>query len=118
MELVHWLSNPYENTDLFLERSPIMYVNDAQTPLLIMHGKEDPRVNPGQSRELYRGIKMQTDTPVRLVLYPGEGHGNRRAAARYDYTLRMLRWFDWFLKEGKTELPPWRVDYELSPEVM
>jgi dipeptidyl aminopeptidase/acylaminoacyl peptidase len=118
MELVHWLTNPYENPDLFLERSPIMYVNDARTPLLIMHGKEDPRVNPGQSRELYRGIKMQTDTPVRLVLYPGEGHGNRRAAARYDYTLRMLRWFDWFLKEGKTELPPWRVDYELSPEVM
>ncbi len=118
MELVHWLSNPYENPDLFLERSPIMYVNNAQTPLLIMHGKEDPRVNPGQSRELYRGIKMQTDTPVRLILYPGEGHGNRRAAARYDYTLRMLRWFDWFLKEGKTELPPWKLDYELEPEVM
>lgn len=118
MELVHWLSNPYENPDLFLERSPIMYVNNAQTPLLIMHGKEDPRVNPGQSRELYRGIKMQVDTPVRLVLYPGEGHGNRRAAARYDFTLRMLRWFDWFLKEGRTELPPWRVEYELEPEVM
>lgn len=118
MELVHWLSNPYENPDLFLERSPIMYVNNAQTPLLIMHGKEDPRVNPGQSRELYRGIKMQTATPVRLILYPGEGHGNRRAAARYDYTLRMLRWFDWFLKEGKTELPPWKIDYELSPDIM
>jgi dipeptidyl aminopeptidase/acylaminoacyl peptidase len=116
MELVHWLTNPYEDPDLFLERSPIMYVNDAQTPLLIMHGKDDPRVNPGQSRELYRGIKMQTDTPVRLVLYPGEGHGNRRAAARYDYTLRMLRWFDWFLKEGKTELPPWQVDYQLEPD--
>jgi len=115
MELVHWLTNPYENPDLFLERSPIMYVNDARTPLLIMHGKEDPRVDPGQSRELYRGIKMRTDTPVRLVLYPGEGHGNRRAAARYDYTLRMLRWFDWFLKEGRTELPPWRVDYQLAP---
>jgi dipeptidyl aminopeptidase/acylaminoacyl peptidase len=115
MELVHWLSNPYENPDLFLERSPIMYVNDARTPLLIMHGKEDPRVDPGQSRELYRGIKMRTDTPVRLVLYPGEGHGNQRAAARYDYTLRMLRWFDWFVKEGRTELPPWQVDYQLAP---
>jgi dipeptidyl aminopeptidase/acylaminoacyl peptidase len=118
MELVHWLSNPYDNPDLFLERSPIMYVNDARTPLLILHGKDDPRVNPGQSRELYRGIKTQTDTPVRLILYPGEGHGNRRAAARYDYSLRMLRWFDWFLKEGKTELPPWRIEYERSPEVM
>ncbi|UCF18240.1 MAG: S9 family peptidase [Gemmatimonadota bacterium] len=118
MELVHWLTNPYDEPDLFLERSPIMYVKQAQTPLLILHGKDDPRVNPGQSRELYRGIKMMTDTPVRLVLYPGEGHGNRRAAAQYDYSLRMLRWFDWFLKEGRSDLPPWRIDYGLEPEVM
>jgi dipeptidyl aminopeptidase/acylaminoacyl peptidase len=117
MELVHWLTNPYENPQLFLERSPIMYVKGAHTPLLILHGKEDPRVNPGQSRELYRALKMMTDTPVRLVLYPGEGHGNRRAASRYDYSLRMLRWFDHFLKQGRTELPPWRLDYGLEAEV-
>ncbi len=26
--------------------------------------------------------------PVRLVFYPGEGHGNKRGASRYDYSLR------------------------------
>ena len=40
------------------------------------------------------------DTPVRLVLYPGEGHGNARAASRYDYNLRMMEWFDTYLKTG------------------
>ncbi len=115
MELVHWLTNPYKDSELFLERSPIMYVKDARTPLLILHGKEDPRVNPGQSRELYRALKMMTDVPVRLVLYPGEEHGNRKAAARYDYSLRLLRWFDHFLKEGRTDLPPWRIEYGLEP---
>ncbi len=114
MELVHWLDNPYNNPELFLERSPIMYVNQAQTPLLILHGKEDPRVDPGQSYELYRAVKMQTDTPVRLVLYPGEGHGNRRAAARYDYSLRMLRWFDHFLMNPGTDLPDRNLDYGLE----
>jgi dipeptidyl aminopeptidase/acylaminoacyl peptidase len=114
MELVHWLDNPYNNPELFLERSPIMYVNQAQTPLLILHGKEDPRVDPGQSYELYRAIKMQTETPVRLVLYPGEGHGNRRAASRYDYSLRMLRWFDHFLMNPGTELPDRNLDYGLE----
>ena len=43
-----------------------------------MHGKNDPRVNPGQSLELYRHLKVRNQAPVRLVLYPGEGHGNRR----------------------------------------
>ena len=38
------------------------------------------------------------DLPVQLVFYPGEGHGNRNATARYDYTLRMMDWFDTYLK--------------------
>ena len=67
-----------------------------------MAGQEDTRVDPGQSDELYRHIKTRTDTPVRLVLYPGEGHGNRNATAQYDYNLRMMRWFNQYLKGTKT----------------
>jgi hypothetical protein len=37
---------------------------------------------------------------VRLVFYPGEGHGNQLAASRYDYNLRMMEWFDTYLKTG------------------
>ena len=117
LELVHWLTHPFEDLELFLDRSPLLYVDSARTPLLILHGKEDTRVFPSQSLELYRGLKMRTDVPVRLVFYPGEGHGNRKAAARYDYNLRMLRWFDHFLKAGSHELPPWRVEYGLEEQV-
>jgi len=34
------------------------------------------------------------EVPLRLVMYPGEAHGYRGAAHRYDYNLRMFRWFD------------------------
>lgn len=90
----------------YLERSPIYYVDQAKTPLLIMHGKNDTRVYPGQSFELYRHIKTRTDTPVRLVLYPGEGHGNRRATARFDYNVRSMRWFNEYLKGDKVQPDP------------
>jgi dipeptidyl aminopeptidase/acylaminoacyl peptidase len=63
---------------------------------------------------MYRALRVRADVPVRLVLYPGEPHGFRRAASRYDFSLRMLRWFDHFLKEGRTDLPPWRIGYELG----
>ena len=33
---------------------------------------------------------------------------------RYDYSLRMLRWFDRFLLDGSSDLPPVGVDYELD----
>ncbi|RKZ59094.1 MAG: S9 family peptidase, partial [Gammaproteobacteria bacterium] len=96
--LVHARKWVYEDYDFFLKRSPIYYAGQCKTPLLIMHGKEDPRVHPSQSMEMYRHVKSRTDTPVQLIFYPGEGHGNARATARYDYNLRMLQWFDTHVK--------------------
>ena len=96
--LVHARKRVWEDYDFFLERSPIYHAGEAKTPLLIMAGAEDTRVHPSQSIELYRHIKVRTETPVRLVLYPEEGHGNRNATARFDYTLRQLRWFEKYLK--------------------
>ena len=101
MYLVHERKWPWEEWDHLMERSPITHVDKATTPILIMHGDSDPRVSPTQSYELYRNIKVRKpEVPVRLVLYPGEGHGNRRAASRYDYNLRMMEWFDTYLKTG------------------
>jgi dipeptidyl aminopeptidase/acylaminoacyl peptidase len=99
----------------YLRRSPIYWVDRSQTPLLIMHGAEDTRVHPGQSLELYRHLRVrQPDVPVRLILYPGEGHGNIRAASRLDYTMRMMAWFDAYLK-GDGEMPGLHLDL---PEMM
>jgi len=113
--LVHALSHPWENWDFFLERSPVKYAEKGTTPLLIMGGDADPRVSPTQSMEMYRALKTLGKAPVRLVRYPGEGHGNRRAASRFDYQLRLLRWFDHYLMSAGTELPSYRLDYR-NPE--
>lgn len=116
MHEVHHLKWLWEDWEYFLTRSPIYHIEKAKTPLLIMHGKDDPRVHPGQSMELYRHVKVRGETPVRLVLFPGEGHGNRKAAGRLDYTLRMMRWFDHYLKgdgdRRKKPAPPAQLDYE------
>jgi dipeptidyl aminopeptidase/acylaminoacyl peptidase len=111
MYLVHHRKYLWEDFDYFLKRSPIHYVQQSKTPLLILHGKEDPRVHPSQSLELFRHMKTLGKAPVRLVLYPGEGHGNRRAASRLDYNLRMMQWMRHFLQQGGKEAPPYELDY-------
>ncbi len=113
--LVHALGYPWERWEFFLERSPLKHAAKGTTPLLIMGGDADPRVSPTQSMEMYRALKTHGKAPVRLVRYPGEGHGNRRAASRFDYQLRLLRWFDHYLMSAGTELPSYRLDY-LSPD--
>ena len=105
MYLVHTRKRPWEDWQDFLKRSPVYYSPQARTPILILGGKDDPRVHPSQSLELYRYLKTLGRAPVRLVQYPGEGHGNRKAAARFDYSLRLLQWMDHYLK-GPGGAPP------------
>jgi dipeptidyl aminopeptidase/acylaminoacyl peptidase len=108
---VHALKRPWEDWKFLLERSPIYHAAQGRTPLLILHGKDDPRVNVGQSRELYRHLKLHNRAPVRLVLYPGEVHGNRKAAARLDYNLRLMQWMEHYLKGPGGPVPSMELDY-------
>ena len=111
MHLVHARSYPWDKWQYYLERSPIYWAHQSKTPLLIMHGKDDPRVHPAQSMEMYRYMKVQ-GKDVRLVYYPGEGHGNRKAAAQYDYSLRLMRWMDNYLMDGNKEMPDYKLDHK------
>jgi dipeptidyl aminopeptidase/acylaminoacyl peptidase len=112
MYLVHQRMYPWEDWQFFLERSPIFWADSSKTPLLIMHGKEDTRVPTDQSIEMYRHLKLRGQAPVRLILYPGEGHGNARAAARLDYNLRSLRWLQHYLRGPGGEPPAFDLRYE------
>jgi dipeptidyl aminopeptidase/acylaminoacyl peptidase len=94
-----------------LERSPIYHTGKSRTPTLILGGTDDPRVHPSQSLEMYRYLKLRSQAPVRLVRYPGEEHGNRRAASRLDYSLRMLQWMEHYLKGPGGSPPPIELDY-------
>lgn len=112
--LVHALRRTWDSPEdwqFFLERSPVYHAGKHATPLLILHGKSDPRVHPSQSLELYRQLKVRNQAPVRLVFYPGEGHGNTKAAARYDYNLRMLQWFEHYLQGQGGPMPEPALDY-------
>lgn len=110
--LVHTRKRLWSDWDWFLKRSPIHHVENAETPILIIHGAEDTRVHPSQSLELYRHLKVRKpNLPVRLVNYTGEGHTISSASAKLDYTYRMFRWFDTYLMtdNASAEIPGWQA---------
>jgi dipeptidyl aminopeptidase/acylaminoacyl peptidase len=115
--LVHALKRPWEDWDFFRDRSPITHAGQSRTATLILHGAADPRVHPTQSMSLYRYLTLHGKTPVRLVLYPGEGHGNRRAASRLDYNLRLMQWMNHYLKGPGGDPPPYEIDYTAPASV-
>lgn len=102
---VHFMEYPWENWEMYVDKSPIRHAAQSRTPTLILHGEADLRVDTTQSYILYRFLQMSGQAPVRLVTYPGEGHGNARAAAQYDYALRVMQWMQHYLKGPGGEPP-------------
>src|SRR6202040_3986562 len=69
---------PYESDSLvrYLNSSPFTQLKNAKTPTLILEGEADTTDPPGQSQELYRGLKHY-GVETELVMYPREPHGLR-----------------------------------------
>jgi len=88
-----------EQWQMNLERSPIYWAHQSKTATLIYGGAADTRVHPSQSMELYRRMKMNDHPAVRLVQYPGEGHGNRNQVGQIDVLHRQIGWFDWYVRD-------------------
>jgi len=92
-----FLGTPYENLDLFIERSPMTHIKNASTPTLILCGENDSTDPIAQCYQFHRGLKrygVETD----FVVYPREGHGIREENHRVDVLERMVKWFERYLK--------------------
>lgn len=85
-----------ETRRLLEKESPLTYVADIKTPLLIIHGSSDNRTGIVQGQMLFRALK-QMNRPVEYVRYPGAGHEITRSGApqqRMDHMLRIIEFFE------------------------
>jgi dipeptidyl aminopeptidase/acylaminoacyl peptidase len=80
--------------------SPLTYVENIRTPLIIFHGENDLRTGVIQSEMFYRSLKV-LGRPVEYVRHPGASHeitrsGNNRQ--RMDQMLRTLEFFERYIQ--------------------
>ncbi len=110
---VHWGFWTHENFEKVWGASPVKYAHQSKTPTLILHGENDQRIPLSQGKELYTALKINSEAPVRMVIYPGEGHGNAKNTNRYDFLIRTLDWFEYYLVKnpGAKTLPDKYFDY-------
>jgi dipeptidyl aminopeptidase/acylaminoacyl peptidase len=80
--------------------SPLTYVENVHTPLIIFHGENDLRTGVIQGEMFYRSLKI-LGRPVEYVRHPGASHeitrtGNNRQ--RMDQMLRTLEFFERYIQ--------------------
>src|SRR5215472_707470 len=90
---------PWPDTDELWKRSPIRYVQNVRTPLLLTAGEMDLRCAMSQSEEMFGALRLLGKT-VELVRFPEESHDlsrNGRPDRRVERLNRIAAWYDEFL---------------------
>ena len=73
------LIGPYpEHRDLYLERSPIGFIDQLSCPLILFQGLDDQIVPPDQAESMFRAIRDK-GLPIAYLPFTGEQHGFRQA---------------------------------------
>lgn len=96
---------PWEIPQTYIDKSPFFRLSGVTTPTIVYTGTEDRNVPPHQSWSLFRALQQIGETPVRLVLFPGEPHGLRKVAHQRRKLEEDLAWFDDHLF-GRSEVDP------------
>ena len=94
---------PYNNRESWRRMSPLTYVKNIRTPLLISHSEQDLRCPIEQAEQLFISLKMLGRT-VEFVRFPDEPHGLSRCGRPDRRLARLgwfLKWFDRYLKGKK-----------------
>src|SRR5438874_3341519 len=90
---------PWPDLDELWRRSPIRYVQNIRTPLLLTAGEMDLRCAMSQSEEMFGAMRLLGKT-VELVRFPEESHDlsrNGRPDRRVERLRRIGAWFERYL---------------------
>lgn len=91
---------PWTDPEWFARVSPMTYVGDMETPLLIMHSENDLGPKIEQAEQLFTALKVMKKM-VEFVRFPEESHGLSRGGRPDRRVARLkliLRWFDRYLQ--------------------
>ena len=96
---------PWESEADFKERSPITYVQNIHTPLMLVEGEADFRTPPAAGGEqMFRALKY-LKRPVVMVRFPGESHELSRSGKpthRVERLQHIVAWFDQWVQGQDT----------------
>ena len=90
--------------DLYIENSPVFFVDHVTTPVLIMHNDADGAVPWYQGIEFFSNLR-RFGKPAWLLEYNDEAHNLRERRNSKDLSIRLQQFFDYYMKGAP--MPAW-----------
>ena len=95
---------PWENPQALVSQAPSTFANNFKTPMLIIHGEHDYRVDPSQGFAMFQVLQAK-HVPSKLLVFGEENHWVLKPADSIFWYHNVLDWLDEWVK-------PDRADYE------
>ncbi|MGH7669611.1 MAG: S9 family peptidase, partial [Gemmatimonadaceae bacterium] len=99
--------DPWTNTQMFLEQSPIFHVKTITTPFMILQGGADDAVDYVEGLQFFNAAREQGKRVI-FLSYPGQPHNLTDRDDQKDFAIRMKEFFDHYLM-GKP-MPDWMAN--------
>ncbi|OAA31806.1 peptidase S9 [Kosmotoga arenicorallina S304] len=100
------LSKPFwEDLEAYIRQSPLTYVSNVETPLLLIHSLEDYRCWVPEAMQFFTALRRLGKT-TKMMLFPRENHELSRSGSPVHREKRLkaiLSWFREYLKRGENE---------------
>jgi len=95
---------PWENPQALINQSPATFASNFKTPMLIIHGERDYRVDQSQGFAMFQVLQAK-HVPSKLLVFEEENHWVLKPADSIFWYHNVLDWLDTWVK-------PERADYE------
>lgn len=93
---------PLSDPEFLRSISPIFKADRIHTPLLVIHGANDPRVPVGEARQIIAAIRSRGGV-VDSLIFGDEGHGTDKVFNTQLVYRKMAVFFDKYLAKGRLE---------------
>ena len=93
---------PWTNQKALIEQSPVSFAKNFKTPMLIIHGEKDYRVDPSSGYAMFQLLQAMK-IPSKLLFFPDENHWVLKPANSILWYHTVLEWLDQWVKPDQSE---------------
>ncbi len=99
------IGNPKTQRDMLIAISPVFHAEKITKPLMVLQGKNDPRVILAESDDIVAAVR-KSNVPIEYVVFDDEGHGFSKKKNQIEGYGKILVFLDTYLKgDGPAKAP-------------
>jgi dipeptidyl aminopeptidase/acylaminoacyl peptidase len=93
---------PWENPQALIAQAPVTYARNFRTPMLVIHGGNDYRVDPSQGLAMFQALQAM-HVPSKLLYFEAENHWVLKPADSVLWYHTVLGWIDQWVKPDRAQ---------------